>query len=140
MQHPIVRRFLGILCGLVLFFIITLAAEYVMGVIHPMPAGVDASNKESLSAYTLTLPISAYLLLIAGYWVGSFVAGYASVFIAKSSLLPAIVLGVGLLVGCILNFKNIPHPMWVMIASCVGAPLFAWFGGRKALHAFLRNQ
>jgi hypothetical protein len=140
MKNPLIMRIVGILAAIVVFAMIALLAQSAMSVVYPTPSSVDVKNKASLDAYTMSMPTMAYVLLIVGYWVASFAAGFVSVFVAKSNILTAIVVGVGLVVGCILNFMEIAHPLWVSILSCIGVLVFTWFGGRKAFHQFVLPQ
>ena len=73
-MHPIVKLVLGVVLGLVLsFFVITLFESWMS---HSYPMNVkNPGNQEYIDAMK-TMPVNAFLILIAGYMVSSFFGGY----------------------------------------------------------------
>lgn len=93
-------------------------AEQGIHALYPSPTGLDFNNKAATEAYMNTRPFAAYLLVLAGWIVGAFVAG---LFVRRIStqagmLLPLVVGGI-LTVSAVLNFYMLPHPVWFVIVG-----------------------
>jgi hypothetical protein len=125
------KNFYASLIGLVTTFSVMTLFEFVNSLIHPFPTGINTSDLNAVREFTSTLPISAFLVVIFGWAVGSFVGGYVLTKYAKRRSLNTIllvnILGVLLTVfGCINNFIFLPgvQPVWFNI---VGLPMFIIF-------------
>jgi hypothetical protein len=135
-QNPLFKKILGLLAGFVAFFIVVLLCEKATATAYPLP-NANATTVDEINAVIKMMPLGAFAMLIAGYAIGAFVGGFIAVFTTKNNLSIAIILGVGLLIATILNFTTYIHPLWVAISSCVAVLLFAWLGGRYALHHYV---
>jgi hypothetical protein len=137
---PSIKTIISVIAGILAAGIVIFLCESAMSVAFPFPESVNQQDMKSMSDYIKTsMPLAAFICLICSYAIGAFVGGFISVYMAKSLLLNAIIVGIALLIMTILNFVAIPHPMWVTVVACLVVPIFAWLGGRKALHGFV-NQ
>jgi MFS family permease len=115
----------GILSGGLVISLIEMASP------HTPPAGLNLNDAEKLGAWIATLPISAFLILMLAYFLGSAVGGYvANRVAAKSHYRPALIVGFGLFVAGIMNLIAIPHPLWFSITSSLIYFVGAWIGGK----------
>jgi hypothetical protein len=131
-MHPLVKLVLGIVLGLVLsFFVITLFEGWMS---HSYPMNVkNPGNQEYLDAMK-TMPVNAFLILIAGYMVSSFFGGYVAARISPEpyKIYASATVGFLLLLGGLMIFITIPHPLWVAATSCISYMLFALLAGKIA--------
>jgi hypothetical protein len=128
------KGILGVVGGLVASMAVIVIFQKVGQLIYPMPAGLDMQDKEAMGAWIQSLPIGAFLMLLAGYAAGSFAGGAVAVLIT-GKLRPALVVGGLLTLSGLANLVMIPHPLWVAVASLAIYVPLAWLGGR----VFLRS-
>lgn len=97
---------------------------------HTPPAGMNINDAGKLSEWIATLPMSAFLILLLAYFLGSAVGGWVANRLAtKSHYRPALIVGFGLFVAGIMNLIAIPHPLWFSILSSISYFVGAWLGG-----------
>lgn len=110
------RNFLAVLAGLAAAIVIFLLAESLNGVMHPMPANVNPKDPTALKAFYLNRPLSLWLLVLAGWFSGSFLCGLLIRLISRHArrTLPLIAGGI-LTLSAIANFLSLPHPAWFII-------------------------
>lgn len=129
------RSILAVLAGLVVAWITVSLSEFASMHAFPPPSGVDVRDPQQLAALVAQMPVGALGLVLAGWVVGALDGGLVAALIAKRRV-PAIVVGVLVMLGAFLMVAMVPHPMWMSIAGVllpVPAALFgAWLvRGRK---------
>jgi hypothetical protein len=127
------RKILAVVAGFVVAFLAIFLFEGLNGRFFPLPSGVDPQNPAALAAAVKSMPLGAFVVLIAGYAVASFAGGFAAGKVAPgASPVPAVIVGVLLLAGGIWNFVTIPHPLWVVVLSVLCYLPCAFLGSRLA--------
>lgn len=113
-----IRNILAAVIGLIVGWIVFIAIQSVLPFIFPPTVALDPSNQESINAYMASITPAMFAVVLAGYAIGSFVAGLIIGKIAenKGNALPFVVGGL-FTVGWILNLVMLPHPMWVAIVG-----------------------
>jgi hypothetical protein len=125
-----VRTILGILAGLVVAWLAMTVCEFASLFLHRPPAGLDLRDPQALAAHIAAAPLSAMLVVIAGWALAAFAGALVAARIARHSLPAALVIGVLVLAGVIANNTMIPHPLWMTIAG-IALPLpLAWLAAR----------
>ena len=129
------RSILAVLAGLVVAWITVSLFEFASMHAFPPPPGVDVRDPQQLAALVAQMPVGALGLVLAGWVVGALDGGLVATLISKRRV-PAIVVGVLVMLGAFLMVAMVPHPMWMSIAGVllpVPAALFgAWLvRGRK---------
>ena len=129
------RTILAVLAGLVVAWITISLFEFASMHAFPPPPGVDVRDPQQLAALVSQMPVAALALVLAGWVVGAMDGGLVSTLIAKQRV-PAIVVGVMVMLGAFLMMVMVPHPLWMAIAGVLlplPAALFgAWLvRGRK---------
>ena len=125
------RTIAGVVVGVVVAWLTIMLAEFASAPLHPMPAGLDMRNPESVAAFVATLPASALLLVLSGWVLGGLVGGYVAASISRKPR-PALTVGVVIVLGVIANAVMIPHPMWMTIAGVLLPVPAAWLGAKLA--------
>jgi hypothetical protein len=125
----ILRRVGAVIVGLIVAFLLVAGAESISHILHPPPPGTDMHDMNQVKAFVATLPMSALLVVLAGWLIATFVATLLAAKIAQSPI-AGYVVGALLLCAGIVNAFMIPQPVWFSIASFaiyIGA---TWVGAR----------
>jgi len=84
-----------------------------------------------MAAYVDSMPLGAFLLVLAGYVAGTVVGGIVGIVVARRHAMRfAFLAGGMILLGAIAVFVRMPHPTWFVVATLVDIPLVAWLTGR----------
>ncbi len=125
------RKILAVVAGLVTGFILAAIFETFDTFLYPPPPELDRSNIEQMNAYIQTLPIGAFLILLAAWVVATFGGGVVAWIIAKEKpMMFASIIGALLLAASVVNLVMIPHPTWFSISAVVGILLATFLAGK----------
>jgi vacuolar-type H+-ATPase subunit I/STV1 len=89
---------------------------------------------EQVKRFVAALPLPAYLLVLTGWLIGTFVATWLAAKIARDPIAGYIV-GALLLAAGIFNAIKIPQPVWFSIVSFVIYIGATWVGARAGTAA-----
>ncbi len=126
------KKILAVVIGLIVGGIVIMGIESINMFRFPWPEGLTLEDKDAFSDYVQGLPASALVTVLLAHIAGALVAGLLSTKIAAANNYTlALICGVMLLVGAIVNLFMIPHPVWFMVinvltiipASLLGAKL-----------------
>ncbi len=120
----------GLLTGIVGIYFFELLFLYLL----PSPAGIDMQDKNSIAENMDNIPIINFIMLIVGYGIGSFIAGFVSAKIkTHNPLTPVIIIGVILTILGFIYFLTIPHPLWVIVVGSITFIPAVWLGGKVGI-------
>jgi len=127
---PLVRSALVLLAGVVVAVIVVTLGDTVAGRIYSLPPGVSG-DPESLRQAVASLPVAAFLLLLAG-WVlaaaaGSYVAARTA---THDRVIHGMIVTLFVLVATVGNLAAIPHPTWLWPAVIILIPAGGWLAAR----------
>ena len=117
------------------------AAEMVITVIEaasatwlfPPPPGFDFRNKAAVDAFVASMPASAFATVLSGWLLGTFVGAFVA---ARLALVhrtrAALLIGLVVVVGTIVNATEIRHPAWVVALGALLPLPLAWLAARLA--------
>jgi len=131
-----VRSVLAVIAGFVAAGAVMMVIESINGrVLYPelgkMAQGV--TDRETIRALLATAPVGAFLVVLFGWFLGSFVGGFLTAVIAASApMAHALVLGGLLTLAGIANNLMIPPPGWFWIPTLVVFLPAAHAGARLA--------
>lgn len=114
----IARPIGAVIAGLIVAFLLVFGAEGIAHKVYPPPAGMNMQDMAQVKAFVATLPLSALLIVLAGWLIATFVGTWLAAKIAQNAI-PAFILGALLLAAGIANAFMIPQPVWFSIASFV---------------------
>ena len=125
------RSALAVLAGVAVGVALIAGVEAASARLYPLPAGLDVHNREAMTNYVATLPLGAFLLVLAGYGVGAFGGGYLAARLAPGAPAKhASVIALFLVVASVINLMAIPHPDWFWVANLVVGLAFPLLAGR----------
>lgn len=126
-----IRMFLAGLAGVVTGGAVVGVIEAVGHMVYAPATPADLSTREAMAAFVRTLPVGAFLFVLAAYVAGTAAGGYIATLVARRHAARfAWVVGSLILVGAVVNFFAIPHPAWFVVATMVAVPLAAFLTGR----------
>ena len=118
----------GLLVGWVAIFGLETTVNHAL---YPPPADLDFTNKEAITDFMNSLPTQAFVLLLVTWMFGTFIGGLVGGWVYKPNFKnTAIIIGLVIAIGSIINMTMIPHPTWLMIVASIGYIPFAYAGGR----------
>jgi hypothetical protein len=126
------RRIGGVVAGLLIAFAIVMATELIPHKLYPPPAGFDQSDFTQVKTYVATLPMTALVIVLAGWLVATIAGSSVAAGIGKSRV-PAYVVGALLLGAGVYNALVIPQPVWFSAVSLVIYIVGAMIGARIAV-------
>ena len=99
-------------------FLVVAAIELVAHAVYAPSVMPDISTPEAMAAYVGSMPLGAFLFVLAAYVAGTVVGGFVGIAIARRHAMRFAGLAGGLiLLASIANFVAIPHPTWFVVAT-----------------------
>ena len=140
-----VRKIGGTIVGMIAAFITISLSQLAMSFVITPPTFEMMQDPERMRAFVMSMPASAYLILAAGYALGSFVGGFVASKISGGSaagFVPAMVVGVLLTVMGVINFfVTMPgSPVWAIALCLLTYIPFAFIGNKVAGGTKLEGQ
>jgi len=121
------RDITAVLLGWIVGMVANMAFVFLSVALYPMPDGVTFNDKEGFAAYIETLPLTAFLIILAAHLGQAFFGALVAAKISrKRPMVVAMIIGVLSLIGGYINMQSIPLPTWMWIEM----PLYlvaAWF-------------
>jgi hypothetical protein len=127
----VVRIILGIVIGIAVGMGLVMVGDALNHRFFPPPPDLQVTNPEAIRDYMATAPMASLLGLPVTWTVAAFAAAFAASKIGDRRW-AGWVAGGALFAATCLNLALIPHPLWMLIAALVLAPLAAWFGSKLA--------
>ena len=115
--------------GVVVAMLVVWLVQTIGHAVYTPPAGLDTQDLDAMRAYVATLPLGAFLFVIASYFIGTLAGTCAAC--AIGTMLPrvfAILIGCLMLIATAMNVAMIPHPTWFIVAAVVAIVAGAWLG------------
>lgn len=130
-----VRNIGSVIAGSIVASLIFLLVEQLGHIFYPGAMSVNWNDAAAVKVFMDNQPIGAFMVVLGGWAVGSFVGGILMQKISKQTALTLpIILSLVLMATAVWNFIMLPHPLWFMI---VGLMIFApsVLGGWKIVAA-----
>ena len=123
------RKFLGVVCGIVVAMLTVALVEFIGHAVYPPPPGLDMMTPDGVAAYIATVPVTAMLFIVAAWFLGALAGGWVALRISGWAIAAWIVAGLIAVAG-IFNATQIPSPLWMQLCTVLAPAL----GGWAALH------
>jgi len=126
-MHPTLRSALVLLGGVVAAAGAVGVMEALAGRLYALPPGTDPSNPESFRQAVATLPVQAFLILLAGWVLAGGIGSYIAARLATHARAAhGLIVAFFVLVATVGNLATIPHPVWMWPASIILIPAAGW--------------
>jgi hypothetical protein len=114
------RNILSVVLAVIVAIIVFTINEHFLHQQFPLPSKLNLKDTASLALFVAMMPTSAFIMIYAGWIIGSILAGTIVKFVTNSSsLLLPIAVGAILTLFGIFNFVIIPHPTWFVVLSLI---------------------
>src|SRR5882757_5926101 len=125
-----IRKIAAVVLGAVLALAVRLVTQLIMHAQFPSPPNADLHSPQVARLYFDSVPAGALVAILVAWGVVTLLGAWFAGFIAKEKpLFYAAFVGLLVLVATVINFIDIPHPTWFMIAAVLVIPIAAWLGG-----------
>ena len=123
------KRILSVVVALLIAFAVITGFEMLGPTLFKTPV-VDPRDPKTISDMMEHMPLAAFLWLLLGYALAAFLGGLVGTYLSgRNNYQPALLVGVFLAVGSIMNFIKIPyHPIWFMATNILLYVPCAWLG------------
>lgn len=132
----VLRSVAAVVVGFVAASIVMMIVETINGrVLHPQlaKAAEGMTDREAVRALLATVPVSAFLVVVAGWVLGSVAGGWLAARLAgRSGITHGLALGALLTLAGVANNLMVPPPLWFWFASLVVLLPSAYAGARLA--------
>jgi hypothetical protein len=112
----VLRRIGAVIAGLIVAWCFVAGAEFFVHRLYPPPPGTNMEDFAQVKKFVASLPATAYVLVLAGWLVATFVGTLVAAKIGRTRVSAYIVGGILLCAG-IANAIMIPQPIWFSIVS-----------------------
>jgi len=114
------RDIISVVLGLTIAIIIFLIVETINASLHPLPTNFDYKDSIAVKAFYENQPLSMWVLVLAGWIIGSLLCGLLIKIISKNEnrKMPLIA-GIILTLSAVANFFSLPHPIWFIVVSLI---------------------
>ena len=126
-------KIVALIVGFFTFVIVVSVIQLIGGMVFSAPTAEMMADPVSMSEFVAKMPFGAFVMLLLGYVLGSFISGFVMRKISKwdSLILPIVIAALGML-GWILTISSIPHPQWVTIIGFLCFLPFTILGHKAA--------
>ena len=128
-----IRNAAAVVLGVVSAFLTVWLIDRLNHFIYPPPEGLDFTDMAAVEPYLATLPVGAFVLILASSVVAAFIGTLVAIYIG--TIRPfncAVIVGGIVLAATIANFIAIPHPLWLSTATLLGVVASAWLATKLA--------
>jgi len=127
------RNAASIVVGVVSAFVTVMLIDKLNHMIYPPPPGLDFTDPAAVEPYLATLPVGAFLLVMASSVVAAFIGTLVAIYVGKiRPLYCAVIVGGIVLAATIANFIAIPHPLWLSALTLLGIVATTWLATKLA--------
>ena len=134
------RNTLALLVGMAAGFTVVFVIESIGHQVYPPPADLDFSDPAAIREFVRTLPLGAFLFVLAAWVAGAFGGAWVAAAMANTRRMTfAGIVGALVLAASVANLLMIPHPLWFSVAALIAVPAAAVAGGRLATSAAARR-
>ena len=133
-MSPIIRNVIGVVVGLVLGSIVNIGIVTLGPSIIPPPAGMDATDPESIAASMHLFETRHFITPFLAHALGTLVGAALAFLIAASNRsMMAYIVGAAFFAGGIMAARMLPAPLWFEATDLVLAYFpMAWLGQQLA--------
>ena len=119
-MKAILKSLIAILVGLVTAMVLIVVIQMISSTMHPMPEGLSPENAQAMSEWVMSLPASAFILVLASYFIATFDGVLLACWLAPNQpRAHGLVVFALLAAGAAINLMTITHPGWFVGATIV---------------------
>lgn len=133
-MRTVLRSIAAVILGFLVASAVMMTVEAINGrFLHPglAKAAEGLKDREAIRALLATAPVTAFIVVIIGWILGSFTGGWVAARVAGGAAIGhGLVVGVLLTLAGIANNLMIPPPLWFWVVSMLVLLPSAYLGAR----------
>src|SRR5262245_49342915 len=126
------RTILGVIAGLLAAMLLMFGIEALATTLFPPPPGLNLFDEADLAKLVAMAPFGMKALVVSGWLLASLAGGWIAAKIAHHPRAAALIVGLLVAAGCLLNAAAIPHPLWMNALGVLLPVPLALLGARFA--------
>ncbi len=123
------RRLFGTLAGVAVAILLLLMMEYVDGALYPLPADIDPDDSVAMAGLITGMPLPAKLIVVSAWFLAAFGGAWMALRITDWRWSGILVM-LFVIAGGVLNFIELPHPLWMQACAVVLPLIGGWLAAR----------
>jgi len=121
------RNIAGAVIGIAVAVLTVMFVEWISHSLFPLPDGLEITDTEALNTHIGSLPLTAFLLLLAGNLIATFDGVLAACLIGRTKpFFYTLLIGMLMIAATTSNLLMFRHPNWYSAAVLIGIVLSAW--------------
>ncbi len=121
------RNIAGAIIGVAVAVLTVMFVEWISHSLFPFPDGLEITDTEALNAHIGSLPLTAFLIVLAGNLIATFDGVLAACLIGRiKPFYYALLIGMLMIAATVSNLLMFQHPNWYSAAVLIGIVLSAW--------------
>ena len=121
------RNIAGAIIGIAVAVLTVMFVEWISHSLFPFPDGLEIVDTEALNAHIKSLPLTAFLLVLAGNLIATFDGVLTACLIGRvKPFFYALLIGMLMIAATVSNLLMFQHPNWYSAAVLIGIVLSAW--------------
>ncbi|WP_299384989.1 hypothetical protein [uncultured Lacinutrix sp.] len=133
------RNILATIVGLIVASASVHLFENVLGQsFFPLPEGANAMDMEWLINNMANIPVGAKIFVIIAHFIGPIAGMLVAGFISKTSMIPAYIVGVIMLLATFFNIFMLPKELWFRLADGIFV-IAGFFFGKSLANRYVFN-
>lgn len=128
------RKFLGVIAGVVALGLVVWVVEAISHTIWPMPVGINPKDPAQLAKVMDLVPLAAKIAVVVAWFLGAVVGAWVGAKVAQWPTAGWIVVAIGICFGVMTLFM-IPHPMWMQVAAVLAPLAGGWVATKLSARA-----
>lgn len=128
-----IRKILAVIAGAALAVALIAAFDRISHWAYPVPENLDWDNASVVADYIASLPVGAFLFVLAGWGLGALCGGVLAALIAREKpVLFATIIGALVILGTVATLLSFPHPLWFSVTAIVVIAVMTYLAGKIA--------
>ncbi len=121
------RNIAGAIIGIAVAVLTVMFVDWISHSLFPFPDGLEITDTAALNAHIGSLPLTAFLLVLAGNLVATFDGVLAACLIGRiKPFYCALMIGMLMIAATASNLLMVRHPNWYSASVLIGIVLSAW--------------
>ncbi len=121
------RNIAGGIIGIAVAVLTVMFVEWISHSLFPFPDGLEITDTEALNTHLGSLPLTAFLLVLAGNLIATFDGVLAACLIGRiKPFFYALLIGMLMIAATASNLLMFRHPDWYSAAVLIGIVVSAW--------------
>ncbi|WP_055435410.1 hypothetical protein [Lacinutrix algicola] len=133
------RNILATIVGLIVASASVYLFENVLGQsFFPLPESANAMDMEWLKNNMANIPVGAKIFVIVAHFIGPIAGMFVAGYISKTSMIPAYIVGVIMLLATFFNIFMLPKELWFRLADGIFV-IAGFFFGKSLANRYVFN-